>query len=319
MSEIVMPDSKCMWMRLINWAVISVFAFFVLSMFRKKKEGEKELRDHSEQLERLVEERNAEMMTAINFLTEEIEVRKQNEERLKENEARIRHLHGMKILGELAVGVAHEVRNPLHALISVSEALSKDLKDNPDFEIYLVHIRKQVERLSVLMRDLLDLGKPTEPSHMREESLSDICLASIDLWKNSLSRRGHTVSFVSSFSDKVIVIGDSQRLQQVFLNLLENAANHSPDGREIKVVMSGPEEGNLRVKVIDNGAGIPEANLPRIFEPFFTTRKGGTGLGLSIIKNIIEGHNGSLSVRNNHPLSGCIAEVVLPLARGTEQ
>jgi signal transduction histidine kinase len=222
----------------------------------------------------------------------------------------------MKVLGELAAGVAHEVRNPLHALMSVTEALKKELKDNPAYDIFLFHIREQVERLSVLMKDLLDLGKPIEPSHLRHESLSDICLASIDLWKKSPSRRDHVISFVQPPAGKVIVAGDSQRLQQVFLNLLENAAHHSPEGSEIQVVMTADGEGSVIVKVIDKGNGIPEDLLPRIFEPFFTTRRRGTGLGLSIIKNILEGHGGSVAVRNNSPLPGCTAEVNLPFAKG---
>ena len=125
------------------------------------------LRIHKEQLEQLVDERTADFKTAINFLKEEINFRKRTEETLRKNEAKMRHLHGMKVLGELAAGVAHEVRNPLHALMSVTEALKNELKDNPDVDIYLFHIRKQVERLSVLMKDLLDLGKPIEPSNLR--------------------------------------------------------------------------------------------------------------------------------------------------------
>ncbi len=143
----------------------------------ERRKVEEELRVHKEQLEHLVNERTAELTTAINFLQDEIESRKQTEETLRNNEAKMRYLHGMKVLGELAAGVAHEVRNPLHALMSVTEALKKELEDNPDFDIYLFHIRKQVERLSVLMKDLLDLGKPIEPSHLRKEPLSEICLA----------------------------------------------------------------------------------------------------------------------------------------------
>jgi PAS domain S-box-containing protein len=281
----------------------------------ERKKVEEELTLHKNQLEDLVRERTAEFMTAINFLQDEIDYRRQTEETLRENEAKMRHLHGMKVLGELAAGVAHEVRNPLHALMSVTEALKKELKDNPDYDIFLFHIREQVERLSVLMKDLLDLGKPIEPSHIRPEPLSEICLASIDLWKKSPSRKAQSITFVQSPADNALVDGDSQRLQQVFLNLLENAAQHSPDNSEIQVVMLAAGKDRVSVKVIDRGSGIPEEILPRIFEPFFTTRRRGTGLGLSIIKNILEGHGGSLEVRNNNPLPGCTAEVNLPYAK----
>ena len=109
----------------------------------------------------------------------------------------------------------------------------------------------------------------------------------------------------------------------MFLNLLENAANHSPEESDIQVMISGPDENSaeniVRVKVVDRGAGISGDILPRIFEPFFTTRRGGTGLGLSIIKNILDGHDGRLIVRNNNPLPGCTAEVTLPLAKEAKQ
>jgi PAS domain S-box-containing protein len=287
----------------------------IIININKRKRAEAELTLHKNQLEDLVRERTAEFTTAINFLQDEIEFRTRTEETLRENEAKMRHLYGMKVLGELAAGVAHEVRNPLHALMSVTEALKKELKDNPDYDIFLFHIREQVERLSVLMKDLLDLGKPIEPSCLRSEPLADICLASIDLWKKSPSRREHSISFVQPSVDNVIIAGDSQRLQQVFLNLLENAAQHSSDNSEIQVVIAVADEDSVSVKVIDRGSGIPEEILPRIFEPFFTTRRRGTGLGLSIIKNILEGHGGSLVVRNNNPFPGCTAEVNLPFIK----
>ena len=297
--------------------------FSVIRDITDRKIVEEELRGHKEHLEKLVYERTCDFQTAINFLQEEIEFRIRTEEALRKNEAKMRHLHGMKVLGELAAGVAHEVRNPLHALMSVTEALKKELQDNPDFDIFIFHISRQVERLSVLMKDLLDLGKPIEPSNLTEEPLSEICLAAIDLWKTSPSRRGHAVSLIQPPADRSVVIGDSQRLQQVFLNLLENAAYHSPEGSSIEVVISGVggnmAENIVTVNVIDRGTGIPEERLPRIFEPFYTTRRGGTGLGLSIIKNILDGHNGSLAVRNNRPLPGCTVEVTLPLAGGVKQ
>jgi signal transduction histidine kinase len=276
------------------------------------RNSEEALENNNGQLEKMVEERTAEVNIAINFLREEIEFRRRTEEALQENERKMRYHHGMKLLGELAAGVAHEVRNPLHALMSVTEALKQELQGNPALDIYLFHIMQQVERLSVLMRDLLDLGKPIEPSSLRPESISDICLESIDLWKNSPARKGHRISFVQP-AGKIFIAGERQRLQQVFLNLLDNATDHSPEGSEIKIVLSGLAERFVRISVVDRGAGIPEDVLSRVFEPFFSTRRGGTGLGLSIIKNILEGHEGSLLLRNNHPMPGCTAEVMLPI------
>jgi signal transduction histidine kinase len=93
-----------------------------------------------------------------------------------------------------------------------------------------------------------------------------------------------------------------------------NAAQHSPEGSDIRLALVGPEEGFLRVLVTDRGTGIRPDALPRAFDPFFTTRKGGVGLGLSVAKRIVEGHGGSVAIRNNEPGPGCTVEVRLPAA-----
>lgn len=274
-----------------------------------------ELRRKVAGLEQRERERTAEFETAINFLREEIDIRREAERTLQENEAKIRHFHRMKVIGEIASGVAHEVRNPLHALMSVTEALKLELSDNPDVEIYLFHIHEQVNRLSALMKDLLELGKPVEPSSLRRELLSEICYSGIDLWKRLPAGSECEVSVVLPPDHRHLYVwADSQRLQQVFLNLLDNAAHHSPPGTEISVIVHPPEKDAVRVCVVDRGSGVPEEYIPRIFEPFFSLRRGGTGLGLNIIRNIIESHGGEATLRNNEPPPGCTAELRLPLA-----
>jgi signal transduction histidine kinase len=109
------------------------------------------------------------------------------------------------------------------------------------------------------------------------------------------------------------VLADGRRLQQVFLNLLDNAAQHSPEGSEIQVVICEPEGRVCRTQVIDRGSGIPPEILSRIFEPFFSTRRGGTGLGMSIVKHIVEVHGGTITIVNNDPPPGCTVEVRLPI------
>ncbi|HAM53432.1 MAG TPA: hypothetical protein DCP92_23080 [Nitrospiraceae bacterium] len=238
----------------------------------------------------------------------------------KKLEEKLRHAQNMEAIGRLAAGVAHEVRNPLHSLMSVTEALHQELKENPAYAVYLSHINKQVGRLSLLMKDLLDLGKPVEPSNVRRELLPEICCAAVDLWKHSPSMQGHKVEVLQPPEHRnIMVMADSQRLQQVFLNLLDNAAQHSPEGSEIRVIIHEPAEKMVEVHIVDQGSGIPEELLSRVFEPFFSTRRGGSGLGLSIIRNIIESHGGSLVIRNNAPLPGCTAGVSLPLAEEESQ
>ena len=238
---------------------------------------------------------------------------------LREREIQMMHRHGMEVLAGFAAGVAHEVRNSLHALMSVTEALSKELKDNSDAGTYLYHIRSQIDRLSLLMKDLLQVGKPVDPSRMRAEFLSEICLAAINTWKDSPGAKGHAVSLIQRPGDEgTMVLTDGLRLQQVFLNLLDNAGQHSPSGSEIEVVISDPSEKFAKVRVTDRGSGIPPEFRQKVFEPFFSTRRGGTGLGLTIVKSVLESQGGSIAIWNNDPPPGTTAEVSLPLAEGAE-
>gem|GEM_PF-517994 len=220
----------------------------------------------------------------------------------------------IKLLGTIAAGVAHEVRNPLNALISVAEALGKELGDKQEYSIFLTHIRTQVKRLSILMRDLLELGKPLDKKHFERESLHSICRAAIDAWIHlELSKRRHIV-FEPPIVDELFVKTDPHKLQQAFLNLLDNAAANSPDNSTISLTIVHEQKGEVKVRIADQGTGIKEKDLSHVFEPFFSARQGGTGLGLSIVDHIVKAHGGTVTIYNN-PDIGCTAEIHLPLAR----
>ncbi len=230
-----------------------------------------------------------------------------------EMEERLRNAQQMEVIGRLTGGVAHEVRNPLHAIMALSDALAKDLGQNPEYQPFLAHIHLQVERLSALMTDLLELGKPVNKTSLRKERLSEICSTSAAVWENSGLVRSHKVRILSPSGDEETdVVADSQKLQQVMMNLLDNAAQHSPDGSEIQMIVDRSLDGMCRVRITDRGAGIPKENIHRIFEPFFSMRKGGTGLGMSIVKHLVEAHQGMVSIENNDPPPGCTVEIRLP-------
>jgi signal transduction histidine kinase len=113
-------------------------------------------------------------------------------------------------------------------------------------------------------------------------------------------------------------MADSSRLQQVLLNLLENAAQHSPEGSEIQIIVSNPKGITVRIHIVDQGTGLSAENFQKVFEPFFTTRKRGNGLGLSLAKNTILAHGGKIGVKNNDPSPGCTIEISLPVFQEVE-
>ncbi len=238
----------------------------------------------------------------------------------KQLENQLMHSQEMKVLGQLAAGVAHEVRNPLNAILAITEALFQDIGENKEYQPYLGHIRTQVTRLSELMKDLLELGKPIQHSQMRSESLLDLSVGAINLWKQTAISAANPLFFDPHDGvDKVSVMVDGPRLQQVFINLLENAVQHSPAGSEVLLRIFEPAGGTVRVRISDKGSGIAEDRLEKIFEPFYTTRRGGVGLGLSIVKHLVESMGGMVRVWNNEPPPGSSAEIILPIEFGAKR
>ena len=217
----------------------------------------------------------------------------------------------MEILGRLVAAVAHEVRNPLNAIQATTDVLDQDLRSNQDLAPLLNIIHTQVDRLALLMQDLLELGKPVPPANFRRESVLDLLTVSCGIWKHSQPPGTWELLVHPAIPGTLCVAGDAPKLQQVILNLLENAAQHSPAGS--RIIMSACAEANqVAITVRDAGRGINPIDLPNVFQPFFTKRKGGTGLGLSLVQHIVEAHGGSVTIENNDPPPGCTATIRLP-------
>lgn len=253
-------------------------------------------------------------LVGLIHVARDITDRKKSEEERQALEARLREAEKMETIGSLAGGVAHEVRNPLNAIMALTDALDREVGENSEHRLYLQHMRTQVDRLSTLMNELLDLGKPVEKSHLREESLSEICALSIDAWKQSKWGRGRDAELIVAAEEQEMkVSADAKKLQQVFINLLDNAVQHSPDDTVVRIEIVPGNGNTVQARVVDKGSGIPEDILPRVFETFFTTRRGGTGLGLSIVKHIVEMHEGAVTLSNNVPPPGLTATVILPI------
>ena len=279
------------------------------------KKAELSLLEAQNQLEQRVSERTRELSGANNKLRQEIAERKQVEQLLYDAKK-------MESIGQLAGGVAHEVRNPLNAILTITEALfrEKEIENNPEYEPYIQHIRTQVNRLAQLMNDLLDLGKPIPASSLQPVPLYELCRETLALWKSS-SMANNRQAFLTfdQNTETCLVLAESIKLQQVIFNLLENAGHHSSNGSTILLQLSSvdphhPSPDMAIVRLIDQGSGIPDDKIARVFDPFYSNRKGGTGLGLALVKHFIENMGGSVCIWNNDPPPGCTAEVRILLA-----
>jgi PAS domain S-box-containing protein len=282
----------------------------------ERREAEDALRKTQASLELRVMERTRELSDSNARLRQEMAERERLEVKLIE-------ARKLESIGQLAGGVAHEVRNPLNAILSITEALfrEKEIETNPEFEPYITHIRTQVHRLARLMSELLALGKPIPEASLEPVPLYELCRETLDLWKSSgLAANKRVILQASDDALHSLVLADGMRLQQVLYNLLENAGHHSPAGEKIlfQVCSAGAcdlSDGMANVRVVDRGEGIAENCLARVFDPFYSDRRGGTGLGLTLVRHFVEGMGGVVTIENNDPPPGCTAEVRIPLAR----
>ncbi|MDR2728052.1 MAG: PocR ligand-binding domain-containing protein [Chitinispirillales bacterium] len=265
-------------------------------------------RPHSEPVFEMVKRRLFLSARMIGAIVENKRAQKEIKHQQLEKQLRANR-EEMNLLGQFISGVAHEVRNPLNGILAITEALNAELGEDEEYEIYINHIRDQVSRLSDLMRDILNFGKPIEKSNLQPVAIATVLFDALQSWRTSSKYRERKIVFnkkVESYDG--IVNADRNKLQQVFINLLENACNHSSDSSEVTISL---QEGPL-IRITDEGSGIKEENLDKLFKPFFTTRKGGTGLGLGIVRQIIQNHGGEVKLYNNTPLPGCTAEICLP-------
>ncbi|HYT77228.1 MAG TPA: ATP-binding protein, partial [Vicinamibacterales bacterium] len=215
----------------------------------------------------------------------------------------------MGAMGELLAGVAHEVRNPLFAITALLDAwsLKPEIQGGP----FLPMLRKEVMRMRQLMEELLEYGRPFNSSLVVGD-LDTVAAEAVSI----LSPAAHARNVTIQADVSGLVNMDKARMLRVFLNLIQNAIDHSHAGGAIHVnswIRADGEPGMLQISVRDFGPGFMDADLPRVFNPFFTRRPGGTGLGLPIVQRIVDEHGGTV-VAGNHPDGGALIRVQLPLA-----
>jgi PAS domain S-box-containing protein len=227
-------------------------------------------------------------------------------------EERLRQSQRFEAMGSLVAGVAHEVRNPLFAMAATLDAYEARFPGGGEFRRYVDALRAELDRLTVLMQDLLDFGRPPVVE-LRRGCLRDAVDDALRACAPLEQHLGVSAE-VRVESELPAVDLDRLRLGQAIRNLVENALEHSPRGRVVTVRLRSSSLGDAPAAeclVEDAGPGFAPEDLPRVFEPFFTRRRGGTGLGLSIVQRIVEQHGGTVSLENR-PGGGGAASLRLP-------
>ncbi|MGO9138007.1 MAG: two-component system sensor histidine kinase NtrB [Syntrophales bacterium] len=224
----------------------------------------------------------------------------------------------LAIIGEMAAGLAHEMRNPLASLSGSIQILKRDLQLSEVDEKLMQIILRGKDQLDRVIRDFLLLARPApgdrETVFIRETIEGVIeSIRYLPDWNDGIKVR-------LELSDNLSVYVNRTEIREVIWNLVINAVQSMPDGGELFVetrkISDGAQGESLEIRVSDTGCGIDDKNLDRIFEPFFTTRERGTGLGLAIVNRIIEGYTGRILIQKGIE-KGTICTVALPLLEGS--
>ncbi len=234
-------------------------------------------------------------------------------EKIKESKHIIRRMERLKTIGDMAAGLAHEIRNPLVPIKTCLEILPGnhgiDIESTKKIAVCAL---KEVERIEALLNEIMDYSRPRQPV-FKDEDINDIMEKTVIFIEYEARKKGIRIERKYDGSIPAIKV-DGEQMKQVLLNLIINAMDAvNGDGR-INIAtrkarhMLSPsgkigEKEYLQIEITDNGAGIPEENIERIFNPFYTTKhaskeREGTGLGLSIVQEIITEHHGFVQVRS---------------------
>ena len=212
----------------------------------------------------------------------------------------------LAVLGELAAGAAHEIKNPLTSIRSTIQYLSNDFDVESEKGQMMHELLNETERINKIVQGLLSFARPSELNSM-EVNLEQLINQTLLLVNNTLKKQRIEVEF-EYFTEQTTIMGDAEQLKQVCLNIILNAVEAMKENDEShpRTLYISMEEGTLidvrsrylLISFEDTGKGIDEEDIENVFNPFFTTKEEGTGLGLAICFGIINRHKGELEVRS---------------------
>ena len=250
------------------------------------------------------------LINQATFAIEHASLYEQQTERLK----KMYRTDRLATLGELAAGAAHEIRNPLTAIRSTIQYLSKDFSADPVKSEMVTELISEVERINKIVQGLLSFARPSD-LNTSDINIEQLINQTLLLVTNTLRKQNVEVEF-EYFTDNTTIQGDAEQLKQVFLNIILNAVEamgKNPPERSRTLIISiekgTPINTHSRYLIIsfeDSGKGIEQKNIENVFNPFFTTKEEGTGLGLAICYGITNRHEGEIEVKSVPDKGTCI-------------
>lgn len=227
-------------------------------------------------------------------------------DRIKTEEL-LRKSDKLAVVGELAAGVAHEIRNPLTSLKGFVQLMKTENGDNQKYHDIML---SELDRINFIVSEFLLLAKPQVVNYQQKD-LQNILQDVIGLLESQAILNNVQISVDFPLSNLMIECEENQ-IKQVFINILKNAMEATPHGGTISIRVQMKENNKVLVQFMDQGCGIPEDRLSKLGEPFYTTKEKGTGLGLMVSYKIIETHQGEINIKSEEN-KGTTVDVILPI------
>ncbi|WP_068603426.1 PAS domain-containing sensor histidine kinase [Paenibacillus swuensis] len=223
-------------------------------------------------------------------------------------EEMLRKSDRLSVVGQLAAGVAHEIRNPLTSLKGFVHLLKSR---SHEFRDYLDIMSSELDRINYIVSEFMLVAKPQGSIQYLRNHAVDIMDQVISLLSSQAAL--YNVQFIiATTTDELYVMCDENQMKQVYINILKNAVESMPRGGIVRIDFSKRPEDKIRIRIVDQGEGIPEERMPQLGEPFYTTKEKGTGLGLMVCYKIIESHGGRLRI-HSVVSEGTTVDIELPL------
>ncbi|TCP27066.1 two-component system sporulation sensor kinase A [Scopulibacillus darangshiensis] len=233
----------------------------------------------------------------VQVVLRDVTERKKTEEMLQQAEK-------LTVVGQLAAGIAHEIRNPLTAIKGFTQLMDGAMENH-----YVSVILQELDRIDNIVGDLLILAKP-QVVHVEQENIVKLLSRTVTLLNTQAIMKN--IELITEFEVESIKIAcEPDKLKQVFINIIKNAIEAMEKGGRIYIKLRLLREGRILIQFIDEGMGIPEDRLTKLGEPFYSTKEKGTGLGLMICQKIIRSHHGTMDIRSEMD-KGTTVEVTLP-------